>query len=544
MAEDLDSDDEPRVELDGSIMDLAGNERQKQIITRLTDRIGPAITVDPLSAQLLAAKGEATVSFGSDENLGSAGSSDNIDDCTCLSISGEGQKTAGSVKTKGGTVTLPTPSTATYKFTQGAFKSTGIYGIMVQGTDTGANETQVGAVKVTDEAVTATVAEDAMPGTSTVEAVDFTVYTATVGLAKWPLADADSDGSLADEVTIKGAAMTMVTAVNWKAGTVTLKISYKGAIPDEAEDYAVTNEKGLEATYHYVKAEQTVQVDVLAPKAEFEPKGNIENARPFIEIQWAESEYAGDTYATVTVMSATLTGPDGFELVLVDDETDVLQTSDEKLFSYLPDSDLGLGEYTITAIGRDEAGNVSDPQTGTFKVVARAPVTIPLNLGWNLVSLPGAAADSSIDAVINVEQVTQVLTYDPTVEGGWLAAVRVNGGWEGGLTEISAAKAYLVYTTSVDDLKVDIPGFAQGSQDFPPTIAVYEGWNMIPASSLDGKFDATLDNYLASITWTRGYFYGADGGIEQVTKGQEEQEMLKTGRGFLIYVEEDGVLVP
>ena len=184
-----------------------------------------------------------------------------------------------------------------------------------------------------------------------------------------------------------------------------------------------------------MKAEQTIEVDVRAPQATFKPRGT-QNGRPFIEIQWDEStEYAGDTHKTVTVTSATLTGPDGFELVLVDDETDVLQTSDWELYSYLPDSDLALGEYTITAIGRDEAGNVSDPQTGKFKVVARPPVTIPLNLGWNLVSLPGAAADSSIDAVINVEQVTQVLTYDPTVEGGWLAAVRVNGGWEGGLTE-------------------------------------------------------------------------------------------------------------
>ena len=295
----------------------------------------------------------------------------------------------------------------------------------------------------------------------------------------------------------------------------------------------------LKATYNYVKAEQTIEVDVRAPEAAFKPDVDTQNGRPFIEIQWDEStEYGGDTHKTVTVTSATLSDADGNEWVLVDEETDVLQTSDWELYSYLPDSDLALGEYTITAIGRDEAGNVSEPQTGTFKVVARAPVTIPLNLGWNLISLPGAAADSSIDAVINVEQVTQVLTYDPTVEGGWLAAVRVNGGWEGGLTEISAAKAYLVYTTSVDDLKVDIPGFAQGSQDFPPTIAVYTGWNMIPASSLSGKFDTTLDTYLASITWTRGYFYGADGGIEQVTKGQDEQEMLKTGRGFLIYVEE------
>ena len=54
LSDDLDSSDEPRVELDGSIMDLAGNERKKQVITRLTDRIGPTLTVDPLSAQLLA----------------------------------------------------------------------------------------------------------------------------------------------------------------------------------------------------------------------------------------------------------------------------------------------------------------------------------------------------------------------------------------------------------------------------------------------------------------------------------------------------------
>ena len=129
LSDDLDSSDEPRVEFDGSIMDLAGNERKKQVITRLTDRIGPTLTVDPLSAQLLAKSGEATVSFGSDENLSAAGSSDDIDNCTCLSISGAGQKTDGFATTEGGTVNLPTPSTATYTFKQGTFTSTGLYGM-------------------------------------------------------------------------------------------------------------------------------------------------------------------------------------------------------------------------------------------------------------------------------------------------------------------------------------------------------------------------------------------------------------------------------
>ena len=140
---------------------------------------------------------------------------------------------------------------------------------------------------------------------------------------------------------------------------------------DEGED--VLNRTKIFVTYSYVKAEQTVQVDDREPAASFKPDTDTQNATPFIEIQWDEDkEYKGDTHKTVTITSATLTGPDDFEMVLVDDETDVLSTSDWVLYTYLPDSGLALGEYTITAIGRDEAGNVSDPQTGKFKVVARA----------------------------------------------------------------------------------------------------------------------------------------------------------------------------
>ena len=538
LSEDLSSSAEPRVELDGSIMDLAGNERKKQVITRLTDMIGPEITVDTLSAQLLAKDGEAAVSFGADENLAGSGSSANLDVCTCLSISGEGQKTNGSVKTKGGTVALPRPSEATYTFKQSNFKSTGLYGIMVQGTDSGNNQTQAGAVKVSNEEVTLKVADVKADGSVVVK------------LKKWPLADADFDGSLADEVSVStssggdAVSTSTVTSVDWKNGTVTMNLGTSVTKKKNDDDEDVLNRTKIYVTYNYVKAEQTVQVDDSKPTATFEPDTDTQNARPFIEIRWAsENEYAGDTYKTVTITSATLTGPDDFEMVLVDGDTDVLSSSDDILYTYLPDSDLALGEYTITAVGRDEAGNVSDSQTGKFKVVARPPVTIPLNLGWNLVSLPGAAADSAIDAVIDVDEVTQVLTYDPTVEGGWIAAVRVNGSWEGGLTEIDPSKAYLIYTTSVDDLKVDIPGFAQGTQDFPPTITVYVGWNMIPASSLTAGFEVALDTYLKSITWTRGYYYGSDGGIVQVTKG-ENDVMVKTGSGFLIYVEKDGTLVP
>ena len=520
LSDDLGSNDEPKVEIIGSVSDLAGNEQGKGIITRLTDRIGPGVTVDSFSGQLLAEKGEATVSFGADENM-SQGSVDSPDTCTCLAIAGGGAAKADP-DFDVTAVTLPTPKTATYTFKQGTFKATGIYGVLVQATDSSANEDQVGEKKQTDT-VTAMVAEDAEAEEIQVGGATSTAWTVTVALSKWPLADIPFDGSLEDSVTIKGAQQTTVTNVNWRDGQVTLQIAYAGEIAD-TEDNAIADGDELEATYNYVVAEQVIEVDVDAPMVDtVTPSGNTENGTPFITIKFDETEYAGDTHKTVVVNSATLTDEDDNETVLVDADNDVnlLSTSDNILFSYLPESALDLGEYTISVIAEDDAGNVmKEASTHKFKVVARAPVTIPLNLGWNLVSLPGAADDSSIDAVINVDAVTLVLSYDPTVEGGWLAAVRVNGAWEGGLTDIDPSKAYLMYTTSVDPLKVDIPGFAQGSQDFPPTIQVYTGWNMIPASSLDPDFEVDLDTYLASITWTRGYFYGADGGIEQVTKGQ------------------------
>ena len=248
----------------------------------------------------------------------------------------------------------------------------------------------------------------------------------------------------------------------------------------------------------------------------------------------------------MTITSATLTDADDNEWVLVDDEVNLLSSSDWKSYSYLPASPLDLGEYTITVTGKDEAGNSTGEKSGKFKVVARPPVSIPLNLGWNLISLPAEPADSAIDTVINVAEVSQVLTYDPTVEGGWLAAVRVNGAFEGGLTDIDATRSYLVYTTSVDPLKVDIPGLAQGSQEFPPAIQLHKGWNMVPASSLDPAFPARdVDSYLTGVKWSRGYYYDNDGRLTGfIPGGNADDELVVKGRGFIIYVTETSTLVP
>ena len=212
---DLGSDDEPKVEIIGSVSDVAGNEQGRGTIGRLTDRIGPAVTVDTFSGQLLAAKGEATVSFSADENM-SQGSVESPDTCTCLSISGGGA-TKADPDSDVRAVTQPTPKTATYTFKQSVFKATGIYGVLVQATDSSANEDQIGGKKQTDT-VTAMVAEDAEAEVIQVDGATSTAWTVTVALSKWPLADIPFDGSLEDAVSIKGAQQTTVTSVNWEDG--------------------------------------------------------------------------------------------------------------------------------------------------------------------------------------------------------------------------------------------------------------------------------------------------------------------------------------
>ena len=69
LSADLASDARPRVELDGSIKDVAGNELKSLVVARAEDGIKPGVTVDAFSAQLLVKDGESAVTFSADENL-------------------------------------------------------------------------------------------------------------------------------------------------------------------------------------------------------------------------------------------------------------------------------------------------------------------------------------------------------------------------------------------------------------------------------------------------------------------------------------------
>ena len=535
----------PKVEIVGSVSDKAGNALAPPTGATVADNIASAddgitATVSGVTydAKLLAKDGEAKIDFTSDESL--TGTADPLGfnlGCTCLAVAGGGVAvTTGANKLA---VTLTTPTMATATFQQQVMVTTAIYGVIIQARDLAGNNTNVGAVKVTDEDV------------SSLIVAGNTGTTTTVKLAKWPIADSDADGTLADEFTVTinnvAVATTIANAVDWsEAETVTLVMSTAVAVGDT-----------MKVTYNYVDAAQVVEVDVSAPGISFVPASGstTEDARPFVSIIFDDDEYAGDTFKTVTVTSAILKDPNGASI----DIMPFLATTDNITFIYTPPADLLLGDYTVTAKGRDQAGNESAEVAGKFTIKARALKSIALRPGWNLVSLPGDPASTAINDVITVAQVDVVLTYEPTAPGGWLTAVRdADGNLTGTLNTVDATKGYWVHTTTFDPIKVDIPGLAGGAAKLPPSLALVKGWNLVPAVSLNPAFaHVDADTYFSGLNWTRGYSYNAAArafegfipatGADTCTAfsaADVSTDCVKTGKGYWVFLIEAGTLVP
>jgi hypothetical protein len=549
LAGDLSSNERPKIEVVGSISDKAGNELKPATgqtaadsIPNATDGVKATVSDVVAASTLLIKKGESKITWTANENItfGSANLSSATDstNCTCISVSG------GALTTnKTGVVTTVSAANAEGTFKQTVFPTTGIYGATILTRDLAANQTATGAVKVSSEDVSSQF-------DTTAEAL--TANTArAIKLAKWPIADSDGDGTLADEfsVAINGTApgTTTVSAIDWDEDeTVTMAFTT-----------AIVAGDTVTVTYRYVDAAQVIEVDTAAPTISFDPAdgSTIEDATPFISIIFDDDEYAGDTHKTVTLTKAVLKDPDGVEtdLLALDDVGNGfggLATADNITYIYTPASDLALGVYTITASGTDEAGNIKTNTAGVFTIKARAATKITLRPGWNLISLPGDPASTAINDVVTVAAVDTVLAYDPTLAGGWMTAVRDSeGNLAGTLTSIDSSRGYWVHTTTFESLSVDIPSMQGGEQTLPPSQVLVKGWNLVGVVSLDtsvASIDA--DDYFAGLSWSRAYSFNTAtekfSGILPSTTVTTRTDTVATGSGYWVFLREAGDLVP
>ena len=269
------------------------------------------------------------------------------------------------------------------------------------------------------------------------------------------------------------------------------------------------------------------------------------------------SEYAEDNFDDVVITLFELNGVD---------MTDSVRTTDDQTFLVTLDN-VALGDHTAKIQAMDVAGNMlEDVLEIDFEVSDRDPFERRLNPGWNLVSLPGEAADSSIGSVFGPGvEVRTVYTYDPVIPGGWMVAVRetLDSDWQGDLTEISGSRGYWVHSDAIQDWEVSIPRLAGGADGTgtpiqPPVIPLYAGWNLIPVTdvkgnALDGGTPVNAMTYLQSLgdgveparvlgfdTIRNEWYTVLDGDMSGPGMGMN----LQIGSAYWVFVREAVSLVP
>ena len=205
----------------------------------------------------------------------------------------------------------------------------------------------------------------------------------------------------------------------------------------------------------------------------------------FLSLDWGDEgdEYAEDSHGDVDLLFAELDGED----VLASAST---SDGSKWLIAII---DIELGEHKLVVNASDSAGNelTDSAFTLAFEVTQRDPIKVALSPGWNLISLPGNPVDSSIDAVMaNSPAVEAVITYDPSVPGGFLVALRSEDGgdFSGNLETMVSNRGYWVLTDNFEPIEVDVPPLGTGAGVLPPSVPVAEGWNLLPVQDPTGLF--------------------------------------------------------
>ena len=274
--------------------------------------------------------------------------------------------------------------------------------------------------------------------------------------------------------------------------------------------------------------------------------------RPSIRIEFDE----------VAMISAASIG----DTTLVDADTNLLATSDNKLFFYVPSEDLELGKLTVKATASDYAGNTAKDVSYELTVAERKAFDLDLFFGWNAVSVPSNPVDPDINAVFTNDSLAQVVAYDATdAESPWRIASRdpVSGAWtsttDTPLATILAGPGYWVHSTSFDDQSVSLAGpIEPGSGQAPrvEAISTGAGWNFVGVidttrSNTQGSSGASLiradgtamtaDRYFASVDARRAFRYEAtlQSFVEIALDGSAT---VKIGDGIWVFIvpEADG----
>jgi hypothetical protein len=383
-----------------------------------------------------------------------------------------------------------------------------------------------------------------------------------------------SDEALAGSpvVTIDTSPATTVGVTS--TGTNTWSGSYTVASGDVAKHTITAAGNDKAATPNAGTKTATFEADDVAPTITFNDSADVKLESDDVQYLAVNANDGAETYTvgtdghtTTTITAAsleTLDEKDGTATDTVTIAVADLQTSNDKDYVYGASS-LAVGFYELSVTAADDAGNSA---TGTlpFEVIDRQPTSIALNLGWNLISLPAAPSDASIETVLadpstgtGMTTISQVYS----LQGGvWHVATydADTGAWDGTLTQISDGNAYWVKSESFDPIKYVSASFDPVASQ--PQYKLSAGWNAIGVTSAESEVSAA--SYLASLgsEWSTLRSYDSQGGAETLYStgvasngfatetadlngdGDTTDAVVKAGNGYFVFVKSDVDLAP
>jgi len=261
-----------------------------------------------------------------------------------------------------------------------------------------------------------------------------------------------------------------------------------------------------------------------------------------------DAEYVGDSYKTVELTSAVLkvTFSDATSETTTFDLASQVSSPDNKKFT-IPLLAPKVGTYKLTIKAKDSAGNVTltSPSLTTaqslvyeWKVTAAAKTSVALSPGWNLISLPFAPANPTINSVIDAANPADlVMSYDNVTQSWNVSRRNVTSGlFEGDVAVITSTTSYFIHTTTFDPIKILRPALSTSAAapPPPPAIAVNVGWNLVPVVSLSAPLPTEIksDTYFGTLgtSWLKAMTYAPlTRQWQSVTRGTDAATIATSG---------------
>jgi len=218
-----------------------------------------------------------------------------------------------------------------------------------------------------------------------------------------------------------------------------------------------------------------------------------------------------------------------------------------------PLTDLTVDGIAMSTIISTDVGTATVNATGSLDGYCEVTfvahtLDVELSPGWNLVSVPRALENSSIEAVFDgITSITKIYTYQ---DGNW-AGSAYDGTWNELISgfpieDIEDGIGYWVYATEPTTVTISLEPLGY-VEVIPPDYDLSMGWTMIGYTTLQLEPEMPVPVYLTNLDgiWQSMYNYAPATGYDQAKPDHEDGfDNIELGRGYWIYLNDAGVLVP